>query len=517
MALESVKVSHLVKDVRQKGTHKGNQRGNNYGKGKVINMVRKNVNDKKRKSRIQEKEGWMNVPITFPPVLPGDMSDEPLIVEAEVEGSLSFHQSPVEGVSNILSGVLGRGVAVTKEDIVGDIIQKRRIIPKNHHEIHRCSITVPVQHHTRKNCDYGFKGYPLHDPLYDEISNANRDCHACHPININLRMQKIREEVLVNPAFPDQKITSGRRFSKECRFQLLELLKNSKDVFAWKPSDMTGVPRQKVNGAWRMCIDFKNNNSACPEDYYPLPEIDLRIESAMGFCYKCFLDAYKGTKPLSLMSRIVIKEINREGNVSEYSRNIRKPSTNQHEVKSEEMLFGVEEGKFLGYMVLLQGSKPFREDQGMLWRHEFQDEYRWTKEAEKTFQEIKRLIMELPSLTTPRQKETSVSGVLMAERSERQTPIWALQRSFRRIAHKVIENQPIKKILNKPEAFGKLAKYVIKLGAYDITYISRNVVKGQVLVDFLNETPTGSGQNIKEINNLSGERPHKKIGCYNSR
>ncbi|GJS53827.1 hypothetical protein Tco_0627189 [Tanacetum coccineum] len=194
MALESVKVSHLVKDVRQKGTHKGNQRGNNYGKGKVINMVRKNVNDKKRKSRIQEKEGWMNVPITFPPVLPGDMSDEPLIVEAEVEGSLSFHQSPVEGVSNILSGVLGRGVAVTEEDIVGDIIQKRRIIPKNYHEIHRCSITdAPV------------------------------------------------EEVLVNPAFPNQKITSGRRFSKECRFQLLELLKNSK-MYSHGASDMTGVP-----------------------------------------------------------------------------------------------------------------------------------------------------------------------------------------------------------------------------------------------------------------------------------
>ncbi|GJS53826.1 reverse transcriptase domain-containing protein [Tanacetum coccineum] len=57
------------------------------------------------------------------------------------------------------------------------------------------------------------------------------------------------------------------------------------------------------------------------------------------------------------------------------------------------------------------------------------DEYRWTKEAEKAFQEIKRLIMELPSLTSLRPKETSVSGVLMAERSGRQTPIW--RRRFR--------------------------------------------------------------------------------------
>ncbi|GKG10726.1 reverse transcriptase domain-containing protein, partial [Tanacetum coccineum] len=43
-----------------------------------------------------------------------------------------------------------------------------------------------------------------------------------------------------------------------------------------------------------MCIDFKNLNSACPKDYYPLPNIDCKVEAVMGFKYKCFLDAYKG-------------------------------------------------------------------------------------------------------------------------------------------------------------------------------------------------------------------------------
>ncbi|GJU67969.1 hypothetical protein Tco_1254228 [Tanacetum coccineum] len=43
-----------------------------------------------------------------------------------------------------------------------------------------------------------------------------------------------------------------------------------------------------------MCIDFKNINAACPKDYYPLPEIDSKIKSDMGFPLKCFLDAYKG-------------------------------------------------------------------------------------------------------------------------------------------------------------------------------------------------------------------------------
>ncbi|GKB49707.1 reverse transcriptase domain-containing protein [Tanacetum coccineum] len=45
---------------------------------------------------------------------------------------------------------------------------------------------------------------------------------------------------------------------------------------------------------WRMCVDFKDLNKACPKDGYSLPEIDWKVESLCGFPFKCFLDAYKG-------------------------------------------------------------------------------------------------------------------------------------------------------------------------------------------------------------------------------
>ena len=35
---------------------------------------------------MDQEEDWMNAPVSFPPILPRDVSDEPLIVEAEVEG-----------------------------------------------------------------------------------------------------------------------------------------------------------------------------------------------------------------------------------------------------------------------------------------------------------------------------------------------------------------------------------------------------------------------------------------------
>ncbi|GKA38655.1 reverse transcriptase domain-containing protein [Tanacetum coccineum] len=43
-----------------------------------------------------------------------------------------------------------------------------------------------------------------------------------------------------------------------------------------------------------MCVDFTGINKAYPKDGYPLPEIDWKVESLLGFQLKCFLDAYKG-------------------------------------------------------------------------------------------------------------------------------------------------------------------------------------------------------------------------------
>ncbi|GJW69414.1 reverse transcriptase domain-containing protein [Tanacetum coccineum] len=50
---------------------------------------------------------------------------------------------------------------------------------------------------------------------------------------------------------------------------------------------------KKHDGSWRMCVDFKDLNKACPKDGYSLPKIDWKVESLCGFPFKCFLDAYK--------------------------------------------------------------------------------------------------------------------------------------------------------------------------------------------------------------------------------
>ncbi|GJX00146.1 reverse transcriptase domain-containing protein [Tanacetum coccineum] len=50
---------------------------------------------------------------------------------------------------------------------------------------------------------------------------------------------------------------------------------------------------KKHDDSWRMCMDFKDLNKACPKDGYPLSKINWKVESLCRNPFKCFLDAYK--------------------------------------------------------------------------------------------------------------------------------------------------------------------------------------------------------------------------------
>jgi len=51
---------------------------------------------------------------------------------------------------------------------------------------------------------------------------------------------------------------------------------------------------KKVNGKWRMCVDYIDLNKAYPRDAYPLPSIDRLVDGAADNKILSFLDAYSG-------------------------------------------------------------------------------------------------------------------------------------------------------------------------------------------------------------------------------
>src|SRR3954465_2274350 len=51
----------------------------------------------------------------------------------------------------------------------------------------------------------------------------------------------------------------------------------------------------------------------------------------------------------------------------------------------------------------------------------------------------------------------------------------------------VVSSTPFAEIIQKREAMGRIAKWVIELGAYHIKYEPRIAIKSQALVDFIND------------------------------
>ncbi|XP_075504634.1 uncharacterized protein LOC142542074 [Primulina tabacum] len=155
-------------------------------------------------------------------------------------------------------------------------------------------------------------------------------------------------------------------------------------------SNVVLVP--KSTGRWRMCVDFRDLNKACPKDHYPLPRIDQLVDSTSGYELLSFMDAYQGYHqiPLAkkdqdkasfiisggatyqrLMDKVFEKQLGR--NVEVYVDDILSKSregasfisdleetfaTLMHygiKLNHAKCIFGVKSGKFLGFIVTDRG------------------------------------------------------------------------------------------------------------------------------------------------------------------
>ncbi|GJS20988.1 putative ribonuclease H-like domain-containing protein [Tanacetum coccineum] len=124
-------------------------------------------------------------------------------------------------------------------------------------------------------------------------------------------------------------------------------------------------------------------------------------------------------------------------------------------------------------------------------------DFQWTTEAEGAFKHMKQLIAELLTLTAPVEREElivylavakeAMSAVLMMEREAKKMPIYFVSRVLQ--GPEVNYTSMEKLVLSRPEIAGRMQKWSIELGEYDIQYRPRTSVKGQILADFIVEHP----------------------------
>ncbi|GJU02027.1 reverse transcriptase domain-containing protein [Tanacetum coccineum] len=275
-------------------------------------------------------------------------------------------------------------------------------------------------------------------------------------------------KVAIHPDFPDQEIAIGGALSAKGRTKLCALLKANLDIFAWQPSDMTGVPRsiaehrlnirdgyppvrqkkrgqaperakaiqaevqklveagimrevyyhdwlsnpvmvKKHDGSWRMCVDFTDLNKACPHDFYPLPEIDWKNAGPRTSGeWTRHLDKQGGSElELYVVMTWVIKSPlgNRATKGHCTKRFVRRRCATTSIPTNNQG--GPEPQWEVGRpkQVSFQVSgKILAALQNLKEMHQKSD-FHWTSEAEQAFKHLKQHISELPMLVAPRPKE----------------------------------------------------------------------------------------------------------------
>ncbi|GJY57731.1 reverse transcriptase domain-containing protein [Tanacetum coccineum] len=243
------------------------------------------------------------------------------------------------------------------------------------------------------------------------------------------------------------------------------------------PSDMTGVPKQNVGSMYQR-------------------QVDTAFQSQLGRNLESYVDD------------IVIKSKTKQEMMMDITKTFDYLRQINMKLNPKKCLLRVEEGKFLGYMVTSEGIREnIKRTKAVL----YMQSSRTPKEMQSLSGHCEWGIISRKKLKANnhpiRQPNFHEAERNYAPLEKLTLCLLHLSRRLRRYfeAHptRVITDQPVKQILNKPEVFGKLAKYAVELGAYDIMYVPQNAVKGHVLEDFLNETPTDT-EKIEKCNLSDG-------------
>ncbi|XP_071714612.1 uncharacterized protein [Rutidosis leptorrhynchoides] len=375
----------------------------------------------------------------------------------------------------------------------------------------------------------------------------------CAAVNVKSAGQEIADDAdnmeIINLAYPEQKIKVGRNVSADTRKQIVQLLVQYMDVFAWCENDMTGVPRHiaehrlTINPALKPIVQ-KRRGMAPDRVKWLCDEVTKLVRAGIlrEVQYQSWIanpvfvkkpDGYhqipmaqenadKAAFHTAYVDDLVIKSTMQEQIIEDMRETFDTLRNINMKLNPIKCSFGETEGKFLGYLVTEQGiqanpkkiaaienmtaPRTVKEVQSLTGKLAALTHFLskaaerqlpffktlkgclkqkclvWSSEAETTFQEMKKLLKTLPTLIAPVDGEIlylyisveneAFGSVLIAERNKIQKPVY-----FTRIVGSRVR--------------------------YQISYLPRSAVKGQVMTDYLAEM---SGE-LEVVNERTALKP----------
>ncbi|XP_058180182.1 uncharacterized protein LOC131298724 [Rhododendron vialii] len=240
------------------------------------------------------------------------------------------------------------------------------------------------------------------------------------------------------------------------------------------------VPVLKKNGKVRVCVDFRDLNTASPKDQYPMPVADLLVDATVGYQMLSFMDVY--------IDDVVVKSNSVDEHLHHLEQTLERMRRYNLKMNPLKCAFGVTAGNFLGFLVHQKGieidktkADAILKAQTMafspLLKLRSEKDFRWEQEHQKAFDTLKQSLVTPPVLMPP------INGKPL------KLYISATHHSIATRVMIISQTDIIKYILSRPILRGRQGKWILALVEYDFEYVPQKAVKGQALADFLAEHP----------------------------
>ncbi|XP_050914580.1 uncharacterized protein LOC127129439 [Lathyrus oleraceus] len=313
------------------------------------------------------------------------------------------------------------------------------------------------------------------------------------------------------------------------------------EYFKPKPHD------EQKNGSLRVCIDFRDLNTANPKDEYPMPVAEMLVDSAAGHEYLSMLDGYSGYNQIFIAEEDVSKTAFRcPGEIGTYEwivmpfglKNV--GATYQRAMNSifhDYIETFMQAGDFLGFVVHKKGievnqnkMKDIMETKAPLTKKELQSllgkinflrrfisnlsgrtqafsppvrlkqgKFEWNDEHQKAFDKIKHYLTNPPILAPPCGKKPMRLYISASDTTieTRYTSIeklcLCLHFSCTKLKYYIkpidlyvsSHFDVIKYMLSKPIMHSRIGKWALALTEYSLAFMPLRAMKVQIVSDFI--------------------------------
>ncbi|XP_034695730.1 uncharacterized protein LOC117921893 [Vitis riparia] len=303
------------------------------------------------------------------------------------------------------------------------------------------------------------------------------------------------------------------------------------------------VPVPKKDGKVRVCVDFRDLNKASPKDDFPLPHIDLLVDSTVGHPMLSFMDVATYQRAATTLFHdmmhtdveVYVDDMirDRTDHLAALQRFFERIRQFRLRLNPKKCTFGVASGKLLGHIVSERDIcepifRLLRKNQPTV----------WSDDCQRAFERIKECLLSPPVLVplTPGRLlllYLSVSdmalGCMLAQLDDlgKECAIYYLSKRMleyecnyimierlclalvwatRRLRHYMTEYSvllvsqldPLRYLFDRPVLTGKLMRWLVLLTEFDIHYVTHKSVKGSIIADHLASLPISDDKSVDD-------------------